>query len=208
MLQTWKRWKSEPYIMCCLVYFHNAYKLVLVASDYWLCFRARTFLSPPTHTGAYARWVLMHHFLYVWMDVCDVTIIHIYGMAWHMALKCYQGMEMDNLEVIPGGQGHRSKVKATRYKKRDFRSHFTGKGLTRDPQIWSRYWHGWPLGRPWRSRSKVKITRSKKRDFRLMESGYLALPCWWKLIRQTEGYVTLQWLCNIAWIVLWSLTQQ
>ncbi len=36
-------------------------------------------------TCAYARWALMHHFLYVWMDgcldVCDVTKIHIWGTA-------------------------------------------------------------------------------------------------------------------------------
>ncbi len=58
-------------------------------------------------TCAYARWALMHHFL----SVCDVTKIHIWGTAWHMALKFGQGMGMDDLEVDPEGQGHRSKVK-------------------------------------------------------------------------------------------------
>ncbi len=33
-----------------------------------------------------------------------------------MALKLGQGMEIDNLEVDPGGQGHRSKVKVNRSK--------------------------------------------------------------------------------------------
>ncbi len=50
------------------------------------------------------------------MDVCDVTKIHIMGLAWHMALKFGHAMEIDNLEVNPEGQDHRSKVKVTRSK--------------------------------------------------------------------------------------------
>ncbi len=51
-----------------------------------------------------------------WMDVCDVTKIHIWGTAWHMFLKFGQDMHMDDLEVDPEGQGHRSKVKVIRSK--------------------------------------------------------------------------------------------
>ena len=53
-------------------------------------------------TCAYARWAPMHHFLYVWMDVCDLTKIHILVRAW-----TWHGME--NLEVDPGNQGQRSR---------------------------------------------------------------------------------------------------
>ena len=54
--------------------------------------------------------------LSVCLDVCDVTKIHIWGKAWHMFLKFGQDMHMDDLEVDPEGQGHRSKVKVTRSK--------------------------------------------------------------------------------------------
>ncbi len=61
--------------------------------------------------------------LSVCLDVCDLLTKIIWGTASHMVLKFGQGMHVDDLEVVP--EGHRSKVKVTRSKKRDFRSHFT-----------------------------------------------------------------------------------
>ena len=49
----------------------------------------------------------MHHFLYVWMDVCDVTKIHVYLTAWHMARACKWISLRSSLEVKVIGQRSR-----------------------------------------------------------------------------------------------------
>ncbi len=144
----------------------------------------------------------MHHFLYVWMDgwmyVCDVTKIHIWGTAGHMALKFGQGMGINNLEVDVEGQGHRSKVKVTRSKN-------VISGLISPGMVWHialkfglgmdvnmDYLLVGPGGQGQRLRSLGQI-----HDFRPIESGYLALPWWWKLVASKSNIR----LCNITVIM-------
>ncbi len=111
------------------------------------------------------------------MSVCDVTKIHIWGTAWHMTLKFGQDMDMDNLEVDPEGQGHRSRSPG---QKTWFQVSFYWEGF----DIWSAFGLGMvmddlevnPGGQGQRSRSP-----GQKRWFQANRKWLFGFTMWMKV---------------------------
>ncbi len=128
-----------------LTFFPKVKSCIIVPSQLWCHFLdpegVQEFLSPPVrmHGGLLCIAFCMSG----WMDGC----------MWPNQ-NSYLGDGLTYGPQIKSGHGHRdpwgrpwksrSRVKVTRSKKRDFRSHFTWKDLTYCPQICSGHGHGWP----------------------------------------------------------------